>query len=239
MFIRHRTHLLALALLMPLAACGGGEPSDDPEAIREELSEMGTMELMEKVEEYEYAEPADEKLTEKQVEMYVEVARRAQKIREVSRQDLEKKGEEKRGGLGGFMDAVNSLGDLADYTTAGYRAAIELGENPREYEWVRNQIFATYAFRAISDMNTQMNTQREELRRQLEAQRESLPEEQRAMLDEQIRNMETSADEQNADLEEKAEQEAMKHNLRLVDEHRDAIEAAMQPEERSQVGAES
>src|SRR6185436_17951556 len=74
---------VSLCLLLAAPACKGG-PETDQAAIEERLHEKGTAELMHEVSTApEYRPPADGRLSERQVRIYLDVRRRERKIREI------------------------------------------------------------------------------------------------------------------------------------------------------------
>jgi hypothetical protein len=101
---------------------------------------------MKEVAEDEYTAPADGRLTEAQVQMYLKVREHEKKIAEVAKAELKEHAEkaEKKGNksIGGFMEGMKALGSAADFMTADIRAAKDLGFNTQEYLWVKQQILA-------------------------------------------------------------------------------------------------
>lgn len=227
--------LLVIFGVLAIAACGG--PSDDPESIREELSDKGTMDLMEEVDKAEYDPPADGEVSEAQLRMFLEVKEREAKIQQVAVKSMEEKQKkaEEEGEKVGLFDAMRAMGDLADVGTAGMRAAVELGHNPKEFVWVQAQVLGAYAAERQDEAMGQMSQAVDQMIEQMKAQRESLPEEQRAMLDEQIAQMEESAQESRQQAETEPEP-GTAHNRELVREHRKQIEQAMNLYERALLG---
>ena len=227
--------LLVIFAVCAVAACGG--PSDDEDAIREELSDKGTIDLMEEVDKAEYDPPADGEVSEAQLRMFLEVKEREAKIQQVavtSMEEKQKKAEEE-GEKMGLFDTMRAMGDLADVGTAGMRAAVELGHNPKEFEWVQEQVLEAYAAERQDEAMGQMSQAVDQMIEQMKAQRESVPEEQRAMLDEQIAQMEANAEETRQQAETEQEP-GTAHNRELVREHREQIEQAMNLYERALLG---
>ncbi len=222
-------------LIALVAACGGG-PADDEESIRGELSEKGTLDLIEEIEQAEYQPPADGELTGDQVDMFVEVKAREKKIQEVAAKNLEEKQKKsEEGGAMGFLDALRAVGDAADFGTAGMRAAVELGHNPKEFAWVQEKILEVYAAERYREASEQMGGFNEQLIEHLEQQRDMLPEEQRAKMEEQIEEMRKNAEQMKQDAEEDRGV-GFEHNRELVEEHREEIEQAFTHYERSLTG---
>jgi hypothetical protein len=173
---RFRTPVCTLFFCLLLGAVSGckGKPGEDEASIRKRLDEKGTVDLMDQVSKApEYQPPADGRLTARQVEMYLEVRRREQKIREVALKNLQSKQSrakaEKRDV--GLFEAMKAVGDLADVATADLRAAQELGYNPKEYSWIKERVLEAQMLRTTQSLNRQMAQGQQELLKMLEEQR--------------------------------------------------------------------
>ncbi|HYC90069.1 MAG TPA: hypothetical protein VEO54_12715 [Thermoanaerobaculia bacterium] len=136
---------LMLCLSLALVGCKAKEVADKAD-ISKDLKERGTTELMEEVAKDEYTPPADGRLTDNQVQMYLKVREHEKKIAQVARDEMkahaakaEKKGDNS---LAGMMDGFKALGSAADLMTADIRAAKDLGYNSQEYLWVKQQVLA-------------------------------------------------------------------------------------------------
>lgn len=218
--------VLVLALALGLAACGGGE---DEASIEERLEEKGTMEVMEEAGKAEYEPPADGRLSEAQVERYIEVQERAAKIRQVAQKKMEEKAaaDEEAGKADSVWSQVRNMGDamqgFGDVMTAEIRAAQELGHNPAEYQWVKEQVVEALATDAMQRMQQGLGEAQAELLAGLEAQRDEIedPDQQEAM-DRQIETMRESMEE----AEEGELDAAVKHNVELVKRYEEEISAA-------------
>jgi len=143
------------------------------------LTGQGTASLMDQVAKApEYKPPADGRLSRRQVEMYLEVHRREEKIR----------------------DAMRAKGDLANLATADLRAARELGYNPREYAWVRDRALEAEMLRATRTLSLQVAESRQALLALLRKQKEAATDAGRkAEIDRQIRELQTPLGAANAD----------------------------------------
>jgi hypothetical protein len=134
---------LGLLLVAGLSGCKLKKAMDEAQ-ISDSLSKFGTTDLMEKVADDSYDAPADGRLTDAQIQMYLKVREQEKKIALVARQELEakaKKAEEKgEKSLAGMMAGFQALGSVADLMTADIRAAHELGYNTAEYQWVKAQV---------------------------------------------------------------------------------------------------
>jgi ribosomal protein S17E len=133
-----------LCLSLALAGCKAKELADKAD-ISKDLDKRGTTDLMKEVAEDEYTPPADGRLAEAQVQMYLKVREHEKKIAEVAKAEMKahaENAEKKDKSLGGFMEGMKALGSAADFLTADIRAAKDLGYNTQEYLWVKQQILA-------------------------------------------------------------------------------------------------
>jgi len=163
------TAFLAM-LLTPVIGCEG-KPSEDEASIQARLKEKGTADLMDQVAKSpEFQPPPDGRLTGGQVEMYLEVQRREQKIREVA------------------------FKNLADVATADLRAAQELGYNPKEYSWVKERVLEARMLQTAKALDQQLAQGRQAVLAMLkERRRTALDDAQRNEIDQQIAEIERSA----------------------------------------------
>jgi hypothetical protein len=133
--------LLVLSLALGLAGCGAKEAK-----ISQDLSKKGTLDLMKEVSNDNYDAPADGKLTDAQIQMYLKVREKEVAIAQVAKAEAQKHAEaSKKAGeksLSGMMEGLKTLGSAADMFTADIRAAKELGFNTQEYLWVKSQVLA-------------------------------------------------------------------------------------------------
>lgn len=141
-----RIAVAAVCLSLALSGCKAKEAFDAASAISKDLDKKGTTDLMKEVANDEYEAPADGKLTDAQVQMYLKVRQQEQKIAEVAKREVKdhadkakQKGEKS---LAGMMEGFKTLGSVADLMTADIRAAKELGFNTQEYMWVKGQVLA-------------------------------------------------------------------------------------------------
>jgi hypothetical protein len=140
-----RTLLAGLCLTVALSGCKAKEAIDKA-SISNDLDKHSTTDLMKRVAEDKYTAPADGKLTEGQIQMYLKVREHEKQIAQVARQEAQqhadnaKKAGEKS--LTGLMEGFKTMGSVADMVTADIRAAKDLGYNTQEYLWVKAQILA-------------------------------------------------------------------------------------------------
>ncbi|HEV2844153.1 MAG TPA: hypothetical protein VG477_04840, partial [Thermoanaerobaculia bacterium] len=158
--------LTAAVLVLPLLLGCKGKPAEDEASIRESLEEKGTVDLMDQVSKApDYPPPADGRLAERQVKMYLDVRERELRIREVALRSLQAKGEqaEQEERKVSPFEAVKALGDLADVATADLRAAQELGHNPKEFQWVKERVLEAQMLATTRSLNQQVARSRESL----------------------------------------------------------------------------
>ncbi|MEO8383161.1 MAG: hypothetical protein ABI779_26125 [Acidobacteriota bacterium] len=140
-----RTLPLMLCLSLALAGCKAKEAIEQA-SISKDLDKRGTTDLMKEVANDEYTAPADGRLTEAQIQMYLKVREHEKKIAAVAKAEMKQHAQtaEKQGNksIGGFMEGMKALGSAADLMTADIRAAKDLGFNTQEYLWVKQQILA-------------------------------------------------------------------------------------------------
>lgn len=155
-----RTFLAVLCLAIALTGCKAKELAEKAQ-IAHELEKKGTFDLAKDVANDKYTPPADGKLTDAQVQMYMKVRERekaiAQEAKAQAQQhaDAAKKAGDKS--LSGMLEGFKTLGSVADMATADIRAAKDLGYNTQEYLWVKGQILAV-STAAIGEKVTQAAT---------------------------------------------------------------------------------
>jgi hypothetical protein len=183
-----RTAFLCL-LVTAVVGCKG-KPSEDEAAIQKRLNEKGTVDLMDQVSKApEYQPPADGRLSGRQVEMYLDVRWREQKIREVALKNLKSKENQAKAEKRkvGFFEAMKAVGDVADVATADLRAALELGYNPKEYSWIKERVLEAQMLQTTKALNQQMAQGQQSALKMLEDQRKVATDDaQRAAIDRQI-----------------------------------------------------
>lgn len=140
-----RTLSAVLMLSLAFAGCRAKEALDKAR-ISQDLEKHGTMDLMKDVSKDKYDPPADGKLTDGQIQMYLKVRDHEKQIAQVAKKEAEqhadaaKKAGEKS--IAGMMEGFKTLGSAADLLTADIRAAKDLGYNTQEYLWVKGQVLA-------------------------------------------------------------------------------------------------
>ncbi len=133
------------ALLLLLALACSDEPLDpmDPVAIERDLEERTVRELYEEAEQLPWRAPDDRLLTEAHIADFVKVATLAEKIMEVAGSRFDEQIEKASRDHDRFTrmgTAFSALGNVRNVATAHVRAALTLGVNPHQQQWVMEQI---------------------------------------------------------------------------------------------------
>lgn len=174
--------VLALAGAI-LWACGcQAKPAADDASVPKRP--QGTANLMDAVAKApEYHPPADGRLTEAQVKMYLDVRQREQQIREAAfkkRQEIRPKTAETPPADSGedqpaYVEVLQTVGDqpdIADIATADLRAAQELGVNPKEYAWIKERVLEARMQETALALSQQIAESRQQVLSQLDKSRQ-------------------------------------------------------------------
>lgn len=216
--------LFIIPLLIAGVAIGcKNKPADDEASIKKTLEEKGTIDVMDEISKApEYNGPADGKLTDPQVRMYIDVRQREQKIREVALKELKAKGDKAKAEKRevGVFEAMKAIGDLADVATADLRAAHELGHNPNEYTWVKERVLEAQLNQMSQAMSQQLVKGQESIVKMLEEQKKLATDDaQKAELDKQIADLKNSAAQADA-----SNTPGVQHNAELIARHKDEFD---------------
>jgi hypothetical protein len=151
-----RTVVYLIAAAITLVGCG----KESSEKTAERLKDKGAMDVVRQAADDKYDPPADGKLTDAQVQMYLKVREREVEIAKVARQQLEQQAakvkEKGDRSIGGLMEAYKGLGTAANFLTADIRAAQELGFNTAEYMWVKGQVIKASAAEYMEKSQAQL-----------------------------------------------------------------------------------
>jgi hypothetical protein len=159
----------ALLCAAVLAGCARDGAEEKAGTKAREPREMTTAEVMDRVARATYQPPAGGQLTEKQVRMYLEVKRRAQKIR-------------------GDEQAPEPA------VTADLRAALELDYNPKEVGWVQERVLEAWIALRGQELDRKIAESRNQMLRDLEAQlRSATDPQQKKELEQQIAEIRAAA----------------------------------------------
>lgn len=216
MIPRTRSRPLA-AVLISAALLASGCKGDPPE---EEAAQapLRPMDVMAEVSKAKYEPPADGRLTEKQVEMFLAVKKREREIREAALREMEAKEKAQKEGEADLAESTQSVGDVVGLTMADLRAALELGHNPKEYTWVKERVAEAQVAEANEILNERVDQNRARYLEMLEEERKGAGTgEQRAEIDRQIEEFKRRPD--NA----APASPAVQHNMALLGKYRDEL----------------
>lgn len=223
------TILMAVLLAGLLSGCKLKKAIDEAGAIKDSLDQVGTTELMEKTADDTYDPPADNRLTEAQIQMYLKVREQEKKIAQVAKAELEKKAKEseEKGGdksLAGMVKGFEALGSVADFMTADIRAAHELGYNTAEYQWVKERVLEASGSVLAEQMATNMNQMMEQGYADLKKQYDAATDEQtKKALGDMLAQYEQGRKDMAAQQEE--QDPWIAYNRQLLSKHENALNA--------------
>ena len=228
-----RTLLAALCLSVVLAGCKAKEALDKV-SIAKELDKKGTTDLMKDVANDKYNPPADGKLTDGQVQMYLKVREHEKQIAQVAKEQLTqhdadaKKAGEKS--LSGMMEGFKALGSVADFVTADIRAAKDLGYNTQEYLWVKGQVLEVSATAMGEKFAEASSASMDQAYQQAKkAMDEAKDEPTKKMYAEMLAGFEKSKQEADAEKAKTAsEKPALAYNKQLLSKYENAMNALTQ-----------
>jgi hypothetical protein len=222
-----RTLALTLSLGLLLAGCKAKEAMDAA-AISKDLDKRGTTDLMKQVADDKYEAPADGRLTEAQVQMYLKVREQEKKIAEVAKAELKQHADKaKQSGeksLSGMMEGFKGLGSVADLATADIRAAKDLGYNTQEYLWIKQQVLAASGAEMTAKATEAMSANFDAAYQQAKkAYDEAKDDTTKKMYGEMLAGYEKSKTEMAA--QTKNEDPALAYNRQLLSKHENALNA--------------
>ncbi len=225
--------LFVLFWCVSLASCGwfGGKPQEADKA----LDEKSSLQVLKEADKDEYEAPADGRLTEAQIQMYLSVHKRALELAQVAARRLEEQSEkaeaaEKEGSkTESAREGMKALGKVGDVLTADLRAAQELGYNTAEYTWVKGEVVKAYGSSSYEETSGSFHNQALEQLQQAKSQARGTDEQK--FFDEQIATVQKAiAQEQAAEAAKQRDPKvrAMRHNMKLVAAHRAELDAILQ-----------
>ncbi len=134
-----RTLLVCFVVLS--LACAKGDPFDE-KVIAKDLKSHTTQDLYERAQTFQYDPPPSARVTEMQAASFIRMLRLAARIRKVADSQLGNNVDRANAesGRARFADAMAAFGSLRAYSTSELRAALTLGLNPKEEEWVERQM---------------------------------------------------------------------------------------------------
>jgi len=162
-----------LCLSVVFAGCKAKEVIDQAK-IASDLNKTGsTYKLMKDVSNDKYTPPADGKLTDSQVQMYLKVREHEKDIAKVAKQQLQQHADAAKNAgdksIAGMIEGFKGLGSVADLATSDIRAAKDLGYNTQEYLWIKGQVLAvstTAVMQKVGDaMSAQMDASYQQMKK--------------------------------------------------------------------------
>lgn len=221
-----RTFAVVFCLTLALIGCKAKEAAEKAD-VAQSLKEKGVTDLMEEISKDSYDAPADGRLTEAQVQMYLKVREREVAIAKVTKEQLkqqaaniEKKGEKS---IAGMMEGFQAMKTAANFITADLRAAKELGYNTQEYMWVKGQILAASSSVMTEKMGEAVNASFDQAYEQTKkAYDEAKDETTKKMYGEMLAGYDKSRQE----MQKQQEQDpAVAYNRQLLSKHENALNA--------------
>ena len=134
----------------------------EKEAIKADLQKRGTVDLMKQVSEDKYTAPADGKLTDAQVQMYLKVRDHEKAIAQAAKEEAKAHAaaaDKSPKSIAGMMEGLKTMSAAAEMMTADIRAAKDLHYNTQEYLWVKGQILAASSAEMMDKAGQAMQAQ--------------------------------------------------------------------------------
>ena len=197
-------------------------------SIEKDLKNRGTIDLMKEVADDKYTPPADGRLTDGQVQMYLKVRDHEKQIAQVARAEAQKHAEaaKKEGdhSISGMMEGFKTMSAATQMLTADIRAAKDLHYNTQEYLWVKSQIL-TASVTAMTEQSTKaLNATVEASYQQMKKSYDEAKDEQtKKMYGEMLANMEKSRQEMAA--QPQGTEPAAAYNRQLLSKYENALNA--------------
>jgi len=165
--------VLRTALLCAVVLTGCAREEADEKKAGKKPREFTTAEVMEQAAKAKYQPPADGRLTETQVRMYLEVKRLARKIRAAEPAAAEPQ---------------------EPAATTDLRAALELGYNPKELSWIQGRVQEAWIALRGQELDRKIAESRNQMIQDLETQLKSATDpRQKTELEKQIAEIRAAA----------------------------------------------
>jgi chromosome segregation ATPase len=201
----------------------------DKASIAHDLQKRGTMDLMKEVADDKYTPPADGKLTDAQVQMYLKVRDHEKQIAQVARAEAQKHADEaKKAGehsISGMVESFKTMGAAAEMMTADVRAAKDLHYNTQEYLWVKGKVIeasvATWGEKTSQAMSASLDASYNQMKKQMD---EAKDEQTKKMYADTLASMEKSRQEM-AEQQKKDEKPELAYNKQLLSKYENALNA--------------
>jgi len=215
---------LSVVVVVSIALAGCHKVKE--EAIKDDLHNRGTVDLMKQVADDKYTPPADGKLTDGQVQMYLKVRDHEKQIAQIAKQEAQQHAQaaDKAGkSITGMMEGFKTMSAAAEMMTADVRAAKDLHYNTQEYLWVKGQILAASSAAMTQKLGEAMNAQMDASYQQMKkAYDEAKDDQTKKVYADMLANMEKSK-------QESAQQQkldpAVEYNRQLLSKYDNALNA--------------
>jgi len=223
--MRNFALLVTVATCLLVLACSNKSESTDSEELIANQS-AGTIAGQDDVNNSEstYQPPADGRLTDTQIDMYIAVRKHEGEMLASSAKNVAEKSQKAKESSNGISSSINSFEAMQaamDFANLDFKAAKDLKYNPDEYEWVKQTILDTNI--AIENANqaaalqTDFLMNLEKSKQEMEQSIKDAPNEEtrRALLDAR-----ESLDKGKEQLSRQMKlSEDIKHNQRLIEKH--------------------
>jgi len=222
-----RTLPVVIFVSLALFGCRAKELAEKA-SIKNDLQKRGTMDLMKQVADDKYTPPADGKLTDGQIQMYLKVREHEKQIAQVAKAEAQKHADaaKKEGehSISGMMEGLKTMSAAAEMVTADIRAAKDLHFNTQEYLWVKTQILgasvSAMTAQTTAAMNASMDTSYQQMKKSYD---EAKDEQTKKMYGDMLANLdkskqETAQQQQNVD-------PAVAYNRQLLSKYDNALNA--------------
>jgi hypothetical protein len=225
--MRRSLTILVLVASIVLPSCKAKKMLDAA-AISKDLDKRGTTDLLKETSKDQYTPPADGRLTDGQVQMYLKVREHEKDIAKVAKAELQKHSQaaDKEGekSISGMMEGFRALGSAADVLTADIRAAKDLGYNTAEYQWVKGQVLAASTSAMAEKMSqatsAMMDSGYQQMKKQYD---EAKDETSKKMFADAMKNYEDQKKQMEAEKEK--EDPAVAYNRQLLSKYENVLNA--------------
>jgi len=222
-----RTLAVVAIAAVALTGCKAKEAIDKA-AISQDLEKKGTVDLMKEVADDKYTPPADGKLTDAQVQMYLKVREHEKDIAQVAKTEAQQHADAaKKAGdnsIGGLVEGLKTMSSAAQMMTADIRAAKDLHYNTQEYLWVKGQILAASVSAMTQQTSSAMSAQMDASYAQMKKSYDEAKDEQsKKVYADMLANMEKSKQEMKQG--EQKEEPAIAYNRQLLGKYENALNA--------------
>jgi hypothetical protein len=223
-----RTLALAVSCLFVLFLGCKAKELADKAAISNDLDKRGTVDLMKEAANDKYDPPADGKLSEAQIQLYLKVREHEKQIVQVAKAEAQQHADKaKKAGdksLAGMMEGLKTIGSVADVATADIRAAKDLGYNTQEYLWIKGKVLEASSAAMSEKVNAAMQANMDASYTQMKKAYDEAKDEttKKAYAD-----MLAGFDKQKAEMATQKQQQdpALAYNRELLSKHEDALNA--------------